>query len=187
MAGKQDELFFLGAEEIGIDPHSTPEAESAAATVVDPAPSGSPRSRPSRLLILGALLVAVVAAVALGRPGGDAAQPPRPHAGVPVLEDPPQASAMAADSARSRPPSRPLTRHREQPRRRVRSGERTAAKQQPAPAPPAESASAPLANYAPTPTAAPEAAPVPAPEGTAAAPAPATPVTSARPEFGIER
>jgi hypothetical protein len=180
MAGKRDEVFLLGEEEIGADPWSAPaEAPSASAPV--PGPPRSPRLSGSWPLILGALLV-VVALAFLARPGGDGADPTPPRAGVPAVVTAPEVRPIArAPREADRP-------HREPERqaRRPRAADRRRAAQEseePMPAPLAEAASAPVITYAP----APEAAPEPVPEDTATAPAQAAPLPAARPEFGIER
>ncbi|MEZ5077119.1 MAG: hypothetical protein R2725_06740 [Solirubrobacterales bacterium] len=168
MAGKRDEVFLLGEEELGDEPLSASAEESTATT---PLP-GRSSLRPSRLrigwpqVLAGALLLAALAL--LVRPGEDGADPapsrvavPAP-ATVPVVRVPP------------RPEPAP-----ERGQRRARKHRQASAK---TPAPVTEPASAPVVVYEP----AAEVAPEPVPEATAP-PAPAAPPAPPRPEFGIER
>jgi hypothetical protein len=180
MAGKHDEVFLLGEEEVGADPWSAPEEEPTATTPV-PGPSRSPRLRVSWPLILGALVV-VVALAFLARPGGEGADPLLPRAEVPAVVTAPEVTPIARAPREVDRPHRSPERRPQRPRSVDR---RKAMKEseEPMPAPLAETASAPVVTYAPTP----EAAPEPAPEDTAAAPAQAAPLPAARPEFGIER
>ena len=180
MAGKRDEVFLLGEEEVGADPWSAP-TEEPTATAPVPGPSHSPRLPVSWPLILGAL-VAVIALAFVARPGGDGVEPPPPGAEVPAVVTPSEVTPIARAPREADRPHRSPER---QPRR-PRSGGRGKAMEEPeesTPAPLAETASAPVVTYVP----APEAAPEPAPEGTAGAPTQAAPLPAARPEFGIER
>jgi hypothetical protein len=180
MAGKRDEVFLLGEEEVGADPRSAP-AEEPTATAPLPGSSRSRRLPVSRPLILGALVV-VVAIVLVARAGGGGAAPAPPPADVPAVVTTPAVTPIARAP---READRPQRGPEHQARRPRSADEHKPAKglQEPVPAPRAEAASAPLTTYAP----AAEAAPEPAPEGTAAAPAQAAPLPAARPEFGIER
>jgi hypothetical protein len=178
MAGKHDEVFFLGEEEVGSDPWSAPEE---APTASAPLPSRSSCLRLSWPLILG-VLVLVVALVSFARLHSDAADPERPRTNVPALLTTPEAVPIARAS---REPDRPHQEPEREPQR-PRSGDgRKAAEQpeEPLAEPLVESASGSAITYAPAPQAAPE----PAPEGSLAPPAQAAPLPAARPEFGIER
>jgi hypothetical protein len=180
MAGKRDELFILGEEEVGANPWGAPE-EGPTATAPVSRPSRSLRLPVGWPLILGALVL-ILAFVFLAYPGDDGADPPAPHAEVPAVVTAPEVTPIARAPREADRPHRAPERQLQRPR----SGDRRkAAKepQEPMPAPPAETASAPAVTYAPPPDAAPE----PAPEGTAAAPAQAAPLPAPRPEFGIER
>jgi hypothetical protein len=176
MAGKRDEVFLLGEEEVGADPWSAPEEEQTATAPV-PGPSRSPRLRVSWPLALGALAL-VVGLALLARPGGDDAAPAPSRAEAPAVVTSPEVRPIARAL-------READRHHRVPERqpqRPRSGERHKAAEEPQapmPAPLAETASAPVLTYVP--------GPAPAPEGTVAAPAQAAPLPAARPEFGIER
>lgn len=173
MAGKRDEVFWLGEEEVGSDPWSAPEEEPTARAPVPGSP-GSPRLRANWPLTLGALL-AVLVLVFLTRPGGGGADLAPPHTEVPAVVTTPEVASVArARSEADRP-------HRV-PERRSHPGDRHTPAEEPRSAALAETANAVV-----TPAPAPEAAPEPAPEGAAAAPAPAAPLPAARPEFGIER
>lgn len=174
MAGKRDEVFLLGEEQVGADPWIAPEEEPTATAPV-PEPSRSPRLRVSWPLILGALPL-VVALAFLARPG-DGAAPAPPRAEAPAVVTSPEVAPIA------RAPREADRSHRasERQRQRPHSGERHKSAEEPqAPVPAllAETASAPVITYVP--------APEPAPED-AATPARAAPLPAARPEFGIER
>lgn len=176
MSGKRDEVFLLGAEEVGANPWSAPEEEPTATAPV-PGPSRSPRLPVSWPLILGAL-VALVALAFFARPGGDGADPEPPRAEVPAVVATPEVTPIA------RVPREADRLHRapERQAQRPRAGDRHKAvkeSEEPMPVPLAETASAPVVIYAPAPEA--------APEDTATAPAQAAPLPAARPEFGIER
>jgi hypothetical protein len=177
MTGKRDEVFLLGEEVIGADPWSAPEEEP---TATAPVPG---LSRPGRLragwpLILGALVPVVVVAF-LARPGGDAADPAPPRPEVPAVLSTPEVEPVARTPREAdRPHRAPESRLR-----RRRPGDRRTAAEGELPAPLAEAASAPVVTYTP----APEATPEPALKDAAAVPAPAAPLPTARPEFGIER
>ncbi len=177
MAGKRDEVFLLGEEEMRSDPWSGPE-EQPTATVPVPGAARLSRLRPGWPLAL--LALAAVGAVAfLARSGGGPADPVPPTI---------EASPSAAEAPEVAPVTRaphlaPRPHHAPRRPRRPRPGERRAAgkTEEPRPVPPAEGASAPSVTYTPMPEAASEAAPA------AAAPAPAAPLPAERPEFGIER
>jgi hypothetical protein len=180
MAGKRDEVFLLGEEEVGADPWGAPEEEPTATAPV-PGPSRSPRLRVNWPLTLGGLAL-VVALAFLARPGGDGAAPAPPRAGAPAVVSSPEAAPIARASREADRPHRVAERQSQQPRpgRRHEAAEEPG---EPASAPLAEAASGAVITYAP----APEAAPEPAPEEAAAAPTQAAPLRAARPEFGIER
>lgn len=177
MAGKRDEVFLLGEEEVGADPWSAP-AEEPTATAPVRGPSRSPGLPVRWLLILGALVVAVALAL-LARRGGSEVDPAPQRAEAPALVATPKVSPIARAPRETDRPHRALERQPQRPR----SDERGEAMEEPRESTPsllAETASAPA--YAPPP----EATPEPAPEDTAA-PAQAAPLPAARPEFGIER
>jgi hypothetical protein len=173
MAGKRDEVFLLGEEELGGESSRTLE-EEATATVSVPAQSTSGRLRVGWPLILGPIAALAVLAL-LARPGGDGAEPARPRAEAPAVDTTPEVHSVARAPREAR-------RSERAPERRPSPSDRRTAAQKPQPAPLAETASIPLVPYAPTPVPIPE-----PPPGGQAVPAPATPLPAPRPEFGIER
>lgn len=175
MAGKRDEVFLLGEEQVGADPWSAPEEEPTATAAVSP-PSRSPRLHVSWPLILGALAL-VVALAFLARPSGDGPALAPPRAAAPPLVTSPEVAPIARAPHEADRPLRAPARRPQRPH----SGERHKSAEEPQapmPAPLAQTASAPAITYVP--------APEPAPED-AVAPAQAAPLSAARPEFGIER
>jgi hypothetical protein len=183
MAGKRDEIFILGEEQVGADPWSPAEEEPSARAPV-PGSTRSPRLRAGWRPILGALALVLLLA-SLGRSGGGSGDVQQREPAAPAVAAAPLAAPPALRPARPARPERPspptaLQRgpnHSREPREKE-GGEARAV-------PLAETASAPALTYTPAPTT--EAAPEPMPRGAAAAPTPAAPLAAARPEFGIER
>ncbi|MGD9737756.1 MAG: hypothetical protein AB7V58_19400 [Solirubrobacterales bacterium] len=172
MAGKRDEVFLLGEEELG-DEHLSAPAEEPTATAPLP---GRSRLRPSRLrigwpqVLAGALLLAALAL--LVRPGEEGADQAPSRVALPAPATVPIVRA----------PQPPEPAPERKPRRSRLPEHRQTSPKKPAPAPVAEAASAPVVVYELALEAAPE-----APEATTAPPAPASPPPPPRPEFGIER
>lgn len=173
MAGKRDEVFLLGEEELGDEPLSA-SAEEPTATAPLPGRSGL---RAFRLrigwpqVLAGALLLAALAL--LVRPGQEGAD-----------SEPSRAAAPApATVPIVRGPQRPEPMPGREPRLSRSPEPRKTSPKKPAPAPVADAPSAPEVAYEPAPEIAPEAAP----EVTTVPPAPTAPPPPPRPEFGIER
>ncbi|HET7445386.1 MAG TPA: hypothetical protein VFJ57_12070 [Solirubrobacterales bacterium] len=175
MAGKRDDVFLLGEEELGTEPPPASEEPTATDPLARPARSFRPRVG---LRVLGALVL-IIAGAAVIHSGGDGDDPAPTSAETPPIVAAPKALPAA------RPRRAPDRSGRARGRRGHPPQRHKAMKTplEPAPAPLAETASAPEATYIP----ALESSPQSAPEGAPAAPAPAAALPPARPEFGIER
>ncbi|MGD9737616.1 MAG: hypothetical protein AB7V58_18690 [Solirubrobacterales bacterium] len=168
MAGKRDDIFVLGEEQLGAEAPSAPVEEPTASAPLS-GRSRAPQLRLAWPLVSGGLVL--LAAVALLVRLGDDGEPAPPRAVVPTTTATPPIVHAPARSHTA--PERELRRLRSRERR---PPARPAVVQ---PAPVAESPAAPVVTYEP--------APEPAPEVMTAPSEPAPPAPAPRPEFGIER
>lgn len=167
MAGKRDDIFVLGDEQLGAEAPSAPVEEPTASTPLS-GRSRAPQLRLAWPLVSGGLVL--IAAVALLVRLGDGGEPAPPRAVVPTTTATP--TIVHAPARSHTAPERELRR----PRSRERRPPARPAVETPAPV--AEPA-APVVTY--------ESTPEPAPEVMTAPSEPAPPPPAPRPEFGIER
>jgi hypothetical protein len=186
MAGKRDELFILGEEQLGEDSFlAAPEGgEEPDRSAPQSQPTHAPRFGAARAPVAGALVVAtaIVLIASLGGGGGTEGPAPPQESAAPRARPAPQViSPLPADQG-GRPRRHPRVARRPRPRRQSSSAGSRSSREVAA----AEtSAAAPTIAIAPAPpSAAPAAEPAPV-----SPPAPSSPVegASVRPEFGIER